>query len=91
MAHGAGWPFGKGFLERMEEFGKTIAEHFKRHIAYINVLKNTPVDCGDIAVSARRIFWRSLDRGPRSCQDGFFGRNGGAKCAKKHSRTLLTG
>lgn len=45
MIHGEGWPGGKGFLERMVESGKAITEHFKGHIAYINVLKNLSVDC----------------------------------------------
>ena len=45
MVHGEGWPLGKGFLERMVESGKAITEHFKTHIAYINVLKNISVDC----------------------------------------------
>ncbi len=33
------------FLERMVESGKAIIEHFKGHIAYINVLKNISIDC----------------------------------------------
>lgn len=45
MVHGAGWPTGPGFLERMVESGKAIADHFKGHITYINVLKNISVDC----------------------------------------------
>jgi hypothetical protein len=45
MVHGSGWPTGPGFLERMVESGKAIAEHFKGHITYINVLKNLSVDC----------------------------------------------
>lgn len=45
MIHGEGWSRGKGFLERMVESGKAITEHFKGHIAYINVLKNLSVDC----------------------------------------------
>lgn len=36
---------GPSFLERMVESGKAIAEHFKGHITYINVLKNISVDC----------------------------------------------
>jgi uncharacterized Fe-S center protein len=36
---------GPGFLERMAESGKAIAEHFKGHITYINVLKNISIDC----------------------------------------------
>jgi uncharacterized Fe-S center protein len=33
------------FLERMVESGKAIANHFKGHITYINVLKNISIDC----------------------------------------------
>ncbi len=36
---------GPEFLERMCESGKATTEHFKGHIAYINVLKNISVDC----------------------------------------------
>jgi uncharacterized Fe-S center protein len=43
--HGAGWPTGPLFLERMVESGKGIAAHFGPHITYINVLKNISVDC----------------------------------------------
>ncbi len=49
---------GPGFLERMVESGKAIAEHFKDHIAYINVLKNISVDCDCDAHGA-----------PPKCQD----------------------
>ena len=51
MVHGADYGpdfvkhIGPEFLERMVESGKAIAEHFKGHIAYINVLKNMSVDC----------------------------------------------
>jgi len=45
MIHEEGWPVGKGFLERMVESGKATVEHFKGHIAYINVLKNISIDC----------------------------------------------
>ncbi len=43
--HGAGWPRGQLFLERMVEGGKAITSRFGSHIAYINVLKNISVDC----------------------------------------------
>jgi uncharacterized protein len=43
--HGAGWPTGPLFLERMVESGKGITAHFGPHITYINVLKNISVDC----------------------------------------------
>ena len=43
--HGAGWPTGKAFLERMVEGGKAVADHFGKHITYLNVLKNMSVDC----------------------------------------------
>jgi uncharacterized Fe-S center protein len=43
--HGAGWPRGPLFLERMVESGKGTASHFGTHITYINVLKNISVDC----------------------------------------------
>jgi len=43
--HGAGWPKGPLFLERMVEVGKGITAHFGSHITYINVLKNISVDC----------------------------------------------
>lgn len=43
--HGAGWPSGPGFLERMVEAGKGMADHFAGRITYINVLKNISVDC----------------------------------------------
>lgn len=43
--HGAGWPIGKPFLERMVEGGKAVCDHFGKQIAYINVLKNISVDC----------------------------------------------
>jgi hypothetical protein len=43
--HGAGWPKGDLFLERMVESGKGITTHFGSHITYINVLKNISVDC----------------------------------------------
>lgn len=43
--HGAGWPTGPLFLERMVEAGKGMVEHFGPNIAYINVLKNISVDC----------------------------------------------
>ncbi|MBP1763777.1 MAG: putative Fe-S center protein [Firmicutes bacterium] len=45
MIHGEGWSRGKGFLERMVESGDATVEHFKDHIAFINVLKNISVDC----------------------------------------------
>ena len=45
VVHGKGWPIGKPFLERMVESGYAIANHFKGHITYINVLKNLSVDC----------------------------------------------
>lgn len=45
VVHGDGWPIGKEFLERMVESGFAIANHFKGHITYINVLKNMSVDC----------------------------------------------
>jgi uncharacterized Fe-S center protein len=54
MIHGEGWARGdKGFLERMVESGKAITEHFKGHIAYVNVLKNISVDCDCIANGAK--------------------------------------
>jgi uncharacterized Fe-S center protein len=43
--HGAGWPKGPLFLERMVEAGKGISAHFGSHITYLNVLKNISVDC----------------------------------------------
>jgi uncharacterized Fe-S center protein len=43
--HGAGWPTGPLFLERMVEVGKGITAHFGARITYINVLKNISVDC----------------------------------------------
>lgn len=43
--HGAGWPTGPLFLERMVEAGKAITAHFGPHVTYINVLKNISVDC----------------------------------------------
>ena len=43
--HGAGWPLGKPFLERMVEGGKAVCDHFGKQITYINVLKNISVDC----------------------------------------------
>ena len=45
IVHGKGWPIGKSFLERMVEAGYAVADHFKGHITYINVLKNLSVDC----------------------------------------------
>jgi hypothetical protein len=51
MVHGAEFGpdfmshIGPGFLERMAESGKAIADHFKGHITYINVLKNISIDC----------------------------------------------
>ena len=54
MIHGEGWPLGKGFLERMVESGKATTEHFKGHIAYINVLKNISVDCDCAGASAAK-------------------------------------
>ena len=45
VVHGKGWPIGKPFLERMVEAGYAVADHFKGHITYINVLKNLSVDC----------------------------------------------
>lgn len=43
--HGAGWPTGPLFLERMVEAGKGMVDRFGSNIAYINVLKNISVDC----------------------------------------------
>ena len=43
--HGAGWPTGKEFLERMVEGGKAVSDHFGKQITYLNVLKNISVDC----------------------------------------------
>jgi uncharacterized Fe-S center protein len=43
--HGASWPKGPLFLERMVEAGKGISAHFGSHITYLNVLKNISVDC----------------------------------------------
>ena len=40
-----GWPGGALFMERMVEGGKAVADHFKGHIAYINVLRNMSVSC----------------------------------------------
>jgi uncharacterized Fe-S center protein len=54
MIHGEGWSRGKGFLERMVESGDAIAEHFKGHITYINVLKNISVDCDCAGGSAAK-------------------------------------
>ncbi len=45
VVHGSGWPTGKPFLERMVEAGYAVADNFKNHITYINVLKNLSVDC----------------------------------------------
>lgn len=52
--HGEGWPLGKLFLERMVESGKAISDHFKDHIAYINVMMNISVDCDCAGVSATK-------------------------------------
>ncbi|MDR7868895.1 MAG: DUF362 domain-containing protein [Sporomusaceae bacterium] len=54
MIHGEGWLGGNGFHERMVESGKAITEHFKGHIAYINVLKNISVDCDCAGASAAK-------------------------------------
>lgn len=43
--HGAGWPTGEAFLERMVEGGKAVVDHFGKRITYLNVLKNISVDC----------------------------------------------
>jgi len=43
---------GPKFLERMVESGKATTEHFKGHIAYINVLKNISIDCDCIGEGA---------------------------------------
>ena len=43
--HGAGWPIGEAFLERMVEGGKAVVDHFGKQITFINVLKNISVDC----------------------------------------------
>ena len=43
--HGAGWPIGELFLERMVEGGLGMTAHFGPRITYINVLKNISVDC----------------------------------------------
>jgi hypothetical protein len=53
--HGAGFPTGPLFLERMVEAGKAITAHFGRHITYINVLKNISVDCDCDAHGAKPI------------------------------------
>ncbi len=53
MIHGEGWLGGNGFHERMVESGKATTEHFKGHIAYINVLKNISVDCDCDAHAAK--------------------------------------
>ena len=53
IVHGKGWPTGKPFLERMVEAGYAVADHFKGHITYINVLKNLAVDCDCDANGAR--------------------------------------
>lgn len=39
------WQGGEPFLERMVEAGHGMADHYKGHITYINVLKNLSVDC----------------------------------------------
>lgn len=43
--HGAGWPRGGIFLERMVEAGKGMVDHFAPRITYVNVLKNISIDC----------------------------------------------
>jgi uncharacterized Fe-S center protein len=43
---------GPKFLERMVESGKATTEHFKGHIAYVNVLKNISIDCDCIGEGA---------------------------------------
>jgi uncharacterized protein len=45
QVHGAGFPTGPIFLERMAESGKATTSHFGTHITYINVLKNLSFDC----------------------------------------------
>ncbi len=45
QVHGAGFPTGPIFLERMAESGKATTSHFGTHIVYINILKNLSVDC----------------------------------------------
>lgn len=39
------WAGGPLFMERMVEGGKAITDHFGKHIAYINVLRNMSVSC----------------------------------------------
>ena len=46
------WPAGEGFMERMADAGKAIAEHFGPHIVYINVLRNMSIDCDCAGVAA---------------------------------------
>ncbi len=75
----------------MEEFGKTIAEHFKRHIAYINVLKNTPVDCGDIGSLGSADILAVAGPGTAKLSGWLFREERGSKMRKKTFTNIIDG
>lgn len=57
MLHGSEganlWKANKSrFMENMVEGGKAVADHFGKHIVYINVLRNMSVDCDCAGTSA---------------------------------------
>lgn len=43
------------FMERMTESTKATIDHFKDHIAYINVMRNMSVDCDCAGLSAAKV------------------------------------
>lgn len=42
------------FMELMADSAKAVADHFGRHITYINVLRNMSVDCDCVGVKAEK-------------------------------------
>lgn len=49
------WAGGPLFMERMAEGGKAVADHFGKHITYINVLRNMSVSCDCEGVNAEPV------------------------------------
>lgn len=48
------------FMERMADSAKAIADHFGKHIAYINILRNMSVDCDCMGVKAEKPVVRNI-------------------------------
>lgn len=48
------WPAKEKLMELMADSAKAVADHFGKHITYINVLRNMSVDCDCAGTSAQK-------------------------------------